>query len=88
MKCQRLKEISKDINFRDVNGCYDWYEAISVIEFDGTLSSTGHSEGHYRCDVKEVTSKCWFKTNDDRDPAPIEDSEVSQYGYVVLFKRI
>ena len=74
--------------FRDEQSNQDWYEAISVIEFDGTLNSSGESTGHYTCDIKESLLKTWFKTNDSSAPIPIRVSDVSQYGYVVLFKRI
>ena len=73
--------------FRDSDGFQDWYEAISVIEYNGRLSPTGESEGHYTCDIKENISKMWFKTNDSVDPIKISVSDVSQLGYVVLFKR-
>ena len=49
------EELIPTINFltpRDVNDSEDWYETISVIEFKGTLSLTGQSEGHYICNVK------------------------------------
>ena len=73
---------------RDTQGSQDRYEAISVIEYDGRLSATGESEGHYTCDIKENISNMWFKTNDSSNPIPISVSTVSQYGYVVLFKRV
>ena len=74
--------------FRDSEGFQDWYEAISVIEYNGRLSPNGESEGHYTCDIKENISKMWFKTNDSVDPIKISVSDVSQLGYVVLFKRV
>ena len=74
-------------NFRDVDGVCDRYEPISVLEYDGRLSASGQSEGHYTCDIKEPTSKRWFKTNDDRNPVMIEDTDVTKYAYVVLYKR-
>ena len=74
--------------FRDVAGSQVWYEAISVIEHKGRLSSTGDSGGHYVCDVKDKTSNRWFRTNDDCIPIKIRTSDVSQNGYVVLFKRV
>ena len=73
--------------FRDSEGFQDWYEAISVIEYNGRLSPTGESEGHYTCDIKENISNIWFKTNDSRDPIQIRVSDVSEHGYVVLYKR-
>ena len=41
-------------------GFQDWYEAIAVIEFDGRLSPTGESAGHYTCDVKENITNTWY----------------------------
>ena len=73
--------------FRDADGSQVWYEAISVIEYMGRLSQTGESEGHYICDIKESNSKTWFRTNDNCTPVQIGTSDVSQQGYVILFKR-
>ena len=71
---------------RDEGGFQTWYEPISVIEYRGRLTSTGQSQGHYICDVKDVVSNSW--TNDNCDPVQIQSSNVSQSGYVILFKRI
>ena len=74
--------------FRDARGFDTWYQAISVIEFKGTLSPTGNSNGHYYCDIKEKITNSWFRTSDETQPIPITTSEVSKSGYVVLFKRV
>ena len=73
--------------FRDAGGSQVWYEAIAVIEYMGRLSQTGESAGHYICDVKESISSKWYRTNDNSTPTPIRTSDVSQNGYVILFKR-
>ena len=73
---------------RDACGLEAWYEAISVIEFKGSITNTGGSQGHYLCDIRDKTTKKWFRTNDNTDPIQIRTSDVSQYGYVILFKRI
>ena len=62
-----------------------WYEARAVVEFNGTLSSTGVSQGHYLCDVQK--NKIWFRTNDDRFLKEISVSDVSKNGYAILFQR-
>ena len=64
------------------------YEAVSVIEYKGNVTSTGYSVGHYICDVKDRSSGKWFRTNDNDDPIPIEDEDVSKSAYVVLYKRL
>ena len=58
-----------------------------MIEFDGRLSASGQSGGHYTCDIKDRMSNMWFKTNDEQDPLPIQEEDVSKYAYIVLFKR-
>ena len=79
---------SVNIKFSRDAGEYDaWYEPTAVIEFRGSLRSTGESQGHYICDLKDKMSNLWFRTNDNCDPIPISNEDVSQYGYVVLFKR-
>ena len=68
-------------------GNHAFYEPISAIEFDGTLTRTGESWGHYICYVKEKTSSSWFRTNDNSLPVQVSPAEVSRNGYVFLFKR-
>ena len=63
------------------------YQPISILEYQGTMNSRGDSQGHYICDVKDVNSNKWFRTNDNREPLPIQESDVSKLGYIILFKR-
>ena len=53
----------------------------------GSLSRAGVSQGHYICDVKDVNSNSWYRTNDSCYPIELEVSDVSQNAYVVLYKR-
>ena len=77
-----------DVNhFRDDQGLQACYSAISVIEFQGSISSSGNSQGHYICDIQEKTTNQWFRTNDNRKPVPIQQDQVTKKGYVVLLKR-
>ena len=63
------------------------YEPISCIEFQGELTGTEESQGHYICDVKTHPLGKWFRTNDNFEPKEINQFEVSKAPYVVLFKR-
>ena len=76
------------VNFRDASGKDNWYEAISIIEHQGVLSRDGMSAGHYICDIKDKSSKCWYRTNDDKFPFKITTDEVSTKAYAVLYRRI
>ena len=63
------------------------YEPLSIIEYQGTLSPGGDTNGHYICDVKDAKTNKWFRTNDNCDPIQIEVCNVSKNGYAILFKR-
>ena len=82
------KYINQRFNNRDAGGEVSGYEAVAVIEYQGTLSRAGDSQGHYICDIKDNDSKQWFRTNDNHTPVHIETSEVSKKAYAVLFKRM
>ena len=60
---------------------------MAVIEFQGTVSSAGNSNGHYICDVKDKLSDGWFRTNDNKIPIPITVNDISQAAYVILYRR-
>ena len=64
-----------------------WYQAIAVIEYVGTFSRAGFSQGHYICDVKEADSSTWYRTKDEKISIKLDVSEVSKNAYVVLYKR-
>ena len=73
--------------FRDGYGNTASYDAISIIEFRGSINNSGQSQGHYICDLQEQRSRYWFRTNDNRDPVKINKDEVTKNAYVVLMKR-
>ena len=64
------------------------YEPVSVIEYQGHVSSQGESAGHYICDIKERLTKRWFRTNDNEKPISIDEDRVSQLAYVILYKKV
>ena len=63
------------------------YDPISIIDFQGSINSSGQSQGHYVCDVQEQTSKLWFRTNDNCYPKQISSAQVSNKAYVILLKK-
>jgi uncharacterized UBP type Zn finger protein len=80
--------VGKCFIYRDSFGHESAYEAISIIEYKGSLRRTGESEGHYICDVKDKSSGKWFRTNDNLHPIQIELEDVSKFGYVILYKKV
>ena len=63
------------------------YKAVSVLEFRGSINSSGESQGHYICDVQDKSTTSWFRTNDNSFPISINQDQVSKKAYVVLLKR-
>ena len=74
--------------FSDESGFQARYEPISVIDYRGSIANSGETQGHYTCDVKDVNTSVWFRTNDFQNPVQIKTSEVSKHGYVVLYKQL
>ena len=61
---------------------------MAVIEYKGNVNRSGDSAGHYICDVKDNNSKQWYRTNDDCSPKLMNVSDVTQNGYVFLYRRM
>ena len=62
-RISRLSIVTIDF-CRDNQGEQCFYEPVAVIEYLGNLSQMGQSTGHYICDVKQVSTKQWYRTND------------------------
>ena len=61
---------------------------MAVIEYRGRVTPSGHSDGHYICDVKDKSSGKWFRTDDNKQPVEIKLQDVSSCGYVILYKKV
>ena len=83
-----LVKHSSICNFRDSLGGTHSFTPIACIEFQGTLSWSGDSRGHYICDVKTHQNKQWLRTNDNDEPKKIDEEQVSNLPYVVLYKKV
>ena len=59
---------------------------MAVVEYVGSLSRAGLSQGYYICDVKDVDSNSWYITDDSSYPVELEVSEVSRNAFVILYK--
>ena len=76
------------IIFRDSSRIMTSYTPIACIEFQGSMSRSGDSGGHYVCDIKSYRDGKWLRTNDNDAPEAIDESQVSNLPYIVLYKRI
>ena len=84
-----VKHFQKIICFdsRDKSLSEGQFEAIAVIEHEGTMTGDGDGQGHYICDVKCSKSETWFRTNDNTSPVQISSRSVTKNAVVILYKR-
>ena len=66
-----------------MNGDDYFFEPIAIIEHQGIL----FNGGHYVCDVKDVRSNTWYRTNDSAKPKTLSSNNVTKQGYVVMYRR-
>ena len=52
-----------------------------MIDYRGSLAASGESQGHYTCDVKDVKTNEWYRTNDNANPVHIRNNDVSKHAY-------
>ena len=64
------------------------YETIACADFDGQVTREGQSVGHYRCFIKDSVSRCWIKTNDEKDPQEVDVQDVTKSSYVILLRKV
>ena len=76
------------LSYRDTTNQVAQFEAVSIIEFQGSLRSSGESQGHYICDIKDMATNRWFRTNDNSIPIPIDVEDVSKFAYVMMYRKV
>ena len=72
---------------RDERGLDANYEAIAVIEHQGSMTRDQEGQGHFICDVKHTGSDIWYRTNDNHNPTPVSCNNVTKKAIVILYKR-
>ena len=75
-------------SFRDKSREYTQYEPIALVEHQGHISEDGETQGHYICDLEDMETSAWFRTNDNRVSIPISITDVTTNPVVILYKKI
>ena len=81
-------QATDNVSLTDINGRTAIFEPISVVQHSGVLRRDGTSSGHYTADIKSQTYHKWFKTSDNSIPQPVSVKDVTERGYVILYKNI
>ena len=75
-----------NITLSDISGSKAVFSPIAIIHHSGQVTGSTTS-GHYQADVLDVSSNKWIRTSDDNLPVVISESNVSDQGYIFLYKK-
>ena len=74
--------------FRDESGSVCCYMPIAVIEHQGQMTFDCEGQGHYVCDVRDINTQTWYKTNDNDNPMPVSKTNGTKSAIVVLYGKL
>ena len=71
---------------QDAFGQVQEFQPISIIHHRGEIIQDT-TVGHYQADVYDKSTNKWFRTSDDAPPIEIQETELTNLGYIFLYKR-
>ena len=78
--------LGEEILLTDIQGTTGTFAPISVIHHMGeVLNAT--TRGHYQADILDKQLNQWVRTSDEEAPVIISKSEITDQGYIFLYKR-
>jgi uncharacterized UBP type Zn finger protein len=83
----RKVPLGRDILLNDVQGESGIFTPIAVIHHSGEVMDNT-TRGHYQADVLDKLSNKWIRTSDDEPPAEISTQDITENGYIFLYKKI
>ena len=83
----RKVPLGGDILLHDVKGKSGIFTPIGVIHHSGEVIDNT-TRGHYQADVLDRETNQWVRTSDDEPPMTISKRELTEEGYIFLYKRI
>ena len=83
----RKVPLGKDILLNDVQGNSGLFTPIAVISHVGEVINNT-TRGHYKADILDKLSDQWFRTSDDEAPEKIAREEITDKGYIFLYKKV
>ena len=81
-----VKKDSK-INLMDINGNSRYFTPLGIVIIEGALEDNQFKYGHYLAEVKNIETGYWFRTSDASKPKCLAGKELSDLGYMYLFKK-
>ena len=84
---ERKTPLGGNICLTDVSGNKGIFMPIAIIHHSGQVMGDV-TWGHYQADVLDSKSSQWIRTSDDELPIKISEMELTDQGYIFLFKKI
>ena len=78
--------LGREILLKDVKGRTGTFAPISVIHHMGEVFNDT-TRGHYQADILDKRLNQWVRTSDEEAPGIILESEITDQGYIFLYKR-
>ena len=75
------------IKLMDINGNSKSFTPLAIVIIEGTLEDNQFKYGHYLAEVKNMETGYWFRTSDASKPKCLAGKELSDLGYLYLFKK-
>ena len=76
------------VSVTDDNNVTTRYSPVTIIHYEGHVTEDEDTRGHYMADVLDVHTNKWFRTSDNSTPRELEANELSNQGYIYLYKRM
>ena len=78
--------VGGNVLLHDISGKSTTFSPIAVIHHAGEVIQNT-TRGHYQADVLQKTTNKWFRTSDDEAPIEIEQRDLTEKGYIFLYKK-
>ena len=75
------------VHLMDIEGKFGIFEPIAIIHHSGYVVGQT-TQGHYRADVKNNTTRDWFRTSDNDPPENLSAKGLTEMGYIFLYRRV
>ena len=78
--------VGGNVSLVDVSGHSAEFTPIAIIHHSGVVMGNT-TRGHYQADVKDKSTSKWIRTSDDEPPAEISVEDLTNQGYIFLYKK-
>ena len=83
---RRKVPLGEDVELQDRKGKSGLFTPFGVIHHKGEVIGNDTC-GHYEADVLKKSSNQWFRTSDDMPPKKILRNDITEQGYIFLYKK-